>query len=141
MTMRRQPLFAGLVIDEEGRPVEEGWVGEEPCYVVDDRGFRLHIAAEKVDRQVLQHLRALVEGHEEMLAQQAASMMGAEDPFSLAALVQQFKHLDQHLEQLLQVGLPDEVRAYLGMAGFRVRIDIHGEVVEVLLPGMTTEEE
>ncbi len=139
--MMRQPLFAGLVIDEEDRPVEVGQVGDEPCYIVNDQGFRFHIAAEKVDRQVLQHLRALVEGHEEILAQQAAQMVGAEDPFSLAALEQQFKNLDQHLEQLLQVGLPDEVRAYLGMAGFRVRINLHGEVLEVRFPGMDPGEE
>lgn len=139
--MAREPLFAGLVIDEYDHPVEVGEVGGEPCYIVDDNGFRLHIAAEQVDRQVLQHMRRLVEGHEDILAQQAAQMLGADDPFSLAAIQQQFQNLDQQLEQLLQIGLPEEVRAYLGMAGFRVRINIHGEVIEVNLPGAPGEEE
>ncbi len=139
--MSREPLFAGLVVDEYDRPVEVGQVGGEPCYIVDDDGFRLHIAAEQVDRQVLHYLRSLVAGHEGLLAQQAAQMLNIEDPFSLAALEQQFKNLDEHLEPLLQMGLPDEVRAYLGMAGFRVRINIHGEVLEVLLPGMPGEGE
>ena len=139
--MSREPLFAGLVVDEYDRPVEVGQVGGEPCYIVDDEGFRLHIAAEQVDRQVLRYMRSLIEGHENLLAQQAAQMLNIEDPFSLAALEQQFKNLDEHLEALLQMGLPDEVRAYLGMVGFRVRINIHGEVLEVHLPGMPEEGE
>ena len=139
--MAREPLFAGLVIDEYGNPVEVGQVGGEPCYIVDDQGFRLHIASEQVDRQVLEHMRRLIEGHEDILAQQAAQMLGADDPFSLAAIQQQFQNLDQQFEQLLQIGLPEEVRAYLGMAGFRVRINIHGEVLEVNLPGYPDEEE
>ena len=138
--MAREPLFAGLVVDEHDRPVAVGHVGGEPCYIVDDNGFRLHIAAEQVDRQVLQHMRRLMEGHEDILAQQAAQMLGVEDPFSLAAIQQQFQNLDQQFEQLLQIGLPEEVRAYLGMAGFRVRINIHGEVLEVHLPGYPEDE-
>jgi len=139
--MAREPLFAGLVVDEYDRPVEVGQVGGEPCYIVDDNGFRFHIASEQVDRQVLQHMRRLIEGHEDILAQQAAQMLGADDPFSLAAIQQQFQNLDQQFEQLLQIGLPEEVRAYLGMVGFRVRINIHGEVLEVNLPGYPGEEE
>ena len=39
--MPREPLFAGLVVDEYDNAVEVAYVGEEPCYVVDDRGFEL----------------------------------------------------------------------------------------------------
>lgn len=137
----RQPLFAGLVVDEYDRPVEVGWVGTEPCYIVDDDGFRLHIPAERVDRQVLEYMRSLLAGHEEELARQAAQMLGQDDPFTVAALTQQFRHLDQHFAQLMQMGFPEEVRTYLGMAGFRVRINIHGEVLEVHLPGMPDTED
>lgn len=137
----RQPLFAGLIVDEYDRPVEVGQVGTEPCYIVDDNGFRIHISAEKVDRQVLEYLLRFLKQHEDLLVEQAAQMLQIEDPFSLAALRQQFRNLDQHLAQLLQVGLPEEVRAYLGMAGFRVRINLHGEVLEVNLPGMPDDEE
>ena len=37
--MTKQPLFAGLVIDETGKPAETGYIGDEPCYVIDDAGF------------------------------------------------------------------------------------------------------
>ncbi|MFN8387614.1 MAG: hypothetical protein U0X92_14515 [Anaerolineales bacterium] len=41
--MSRQPLFAGLVVDRSGRAAETAFIGDEPCYVVDDYGFRRHI--------------------------------------------------------------------------------------------------
>ncbi len=136
---RREPLFAGLIVDEEDRPVEVAYVGNEPCYVVDDAGFRRHIPAEQVDRQVLQQLFALVEGHEDLLSEQAAKWLGQDDPFSKAALEMQFKNLDQHIDEILAVGIPEEHRAYMGMLGFRVRINHHGEVVEVTYPGESPE--
>ena len=44
--MPYKPLFAGLILDEQDRPVEVTYIGEEPCYVVDDAGFRRHIPTE-----------------------------------------------------------------------------------------------
>ncbi len=132
--MKREPLFAGLVIDEHDQPVETAYVGDEPCYVVDDAGFRRHIPSEYVDRQVLQQLFSLVKGHEDLLSEQAAQLLGQDDPFSKAALEMQFKNLDQHIEDVLAAGIPEAHRAYMGMLGFRVRIDHHGDVIEVNYP-------
>ena len=53
--MPNTPLFAGLVTDEAGKPAESAFIGNEPCYVVDDAGFKRHIPAEQVDRAVLAH--------------------------------------------------------------------------------------
>ncbi len=139
--MARQPLFAGLVVDEENRPVEVAYVGEEPCYVVDDAGFRRHIPAEYVDRQVLHHMRAQIAGHEDLLTEQAARMLGVEDIFSKAMLEQQFKNIEQQFDKLLEAGIPEEGRLYLGMIGFRVVINIHGDVVRLEQPAITDEGE
>jgi hypothetical protein len=49
--MQKKPVFAGLVFDENDHQVETAFVGEDPCYVVDDAGFRRHIPAEYVDLQ------------------------------------------------------------------------------------------
>lgn len=137
--MTRQPLFAGLVVDEDNRPVEIACVGEEPCYVVDDNGFRRHIPSEQVDRQVLQMMRAQIAGHEDLLTEQAARMLGVEDIFSKALLEQQFKNIDRQFDKLLETGIPEEGRAYLGMMGFRVIINVHGEVVRLEQPAVTEE--
>ena len=134
--MPREPLFAGLVVDEYDRPVETAFVGEEPCYVVDDDGFRRHIPSEQVDRHVLQHMREMIEGHEDILSEQAAKMLGQDDIFSRAMLEQQLKNMDQQFEKVLEAGIPEEGRSYLGMMGFRIRINLHGEVLEVQQPGM-----
>jgi hypothetical protein len=134
--MPREPLFAGLVIDENDQPVGTALVGDEPCYVVNDAGFYRHISSDVVDRQVIQHMIQLIEGHEDVLAEQAAKMLGQEDIFSKALLMNQFKNIDQQLEQVLKVGIPENMRAYLGMMGFRVRINLHGDVLDVDQPGM-----
>jgi hypothetical protein len=139
--MPRQAVFGGLVVDEFGRPAEVAYVGDEPCYIVDDAGFRRHISAEQVDRQVLEKIQERIAGHEDILADQAAKMVGAEDIFSRALILTQLKNMDKQLATLMETGLPEEARAYLGMMGFRVTINFHGEVVDFYQPGMTDSEE
>jgi hypothetical protein len=132
--MPRQPLFAGLVVDEQDRPVGTAYVGEEPCYVVDDAGFLRHIASEQVDRQVLKLMREQIEGNEDALSEAAAKMLGTEDIFSKAMLENQMKNIDQQFENLLETGIPEDGRTYMGMLGFKVVINVHGEVVRLDQP-------
>lgn len=134
--MSSQPLFAGLVVDEADNAVETTVVGAEPFYVVNDQGFRRHIPSEQVDRQVLAEMSQLIAGHENELSEQAAKMMGQEDIFSKALLENQLKNIDKQFDQVLKTGIPEEGRAFLGMSGFKVRINIHGDVLEVVQPGM-----
>ncbi len=137
----QQPLFAGLVVDEFDRPAETALVGGEPCYVVDDAGFRRHIPAEQVDRQVLRHIAELMKGSEDLISQETAKMLGQEDVFTKAAIEQQLKHIDQQFEQLMQAGIPEDVRAYLGMMGFKVVINLHGEVLSINQPGIASDDD
>ena len=134
--MPRQALFAGLVIDEFDHPVEIAYVGEEPCYVVDDAGFRRHIPSEQVDRQVLNLMAEMMRGQEGPLAEQAAKMLGQDDIFSRAMLENQLKNVEAQFDMVMQTGIPEEGRAYMGMMGFHVRINVHGEVLDVEQPGM-----
>lgn len=138
--MPRQPLFAGLVVDESGRAAETAFIGDEPCYVVDDYGFRRHIPSEQVDREVFKHITDLMKGSEDLLSEQAAKMLGQEDVFTKAAIEQQLKNIDKQFDQLAQQGIPEDMRAYLGMMGFKVVINVHGEVVRVEQPGAGDEE-
>ncbi|MGD8457386.1 MAG: hypothetical protein PVF83_13475 [Anaerolineales bacterium] len=137
----REPLFAGLVVDEYDRPVTFALVGDEPMYVVDDAGFNRHIPSEQVDRAVLQQMADMIEGHEDELSKQAATMMGQDDIFSQAILENQLLNIDERFDELLQAGIPEEGRAYLGMAGFKVRINLHGELLEIVQPGVVDPEE
>ncbi len=137
--MPRQPLFAGLVVDEADRPVDIAYIGGDPCYVVDDAGFRRHIPSDQVDRQVLTTMRKQINGNEGMLSEQTAKMLGQEDIFSKAMIENQLKNIDQQFENLLQTGIPEEGRTYMGMLGFKVVINVHGEVVRLDQPAATEE--
>ena len=139
--MIRQPLFAGLVLDEFGNPAETALVGDEPCYVVDDAGFRRHIPAEQVDRQVLGQIANLMKGSEDLVSEQTAKMLRQEDVFTKAAIEQQLKNIDKQFDQLIQVGIPEDMRAYLGMMGFKVVINMHGEVLDINQPGIASDDE
>jgi hypothetical protein len=134
--MGKQALFAGLVFDERDQPAEVVFIGEEPCYVVNDAGFRRHIPSELVDRQVFQHMADLIQGNEDVISEQTAKMLGQDDPFSKAAIENQLKNLDQQFNNLLSMGIPEEMRAYMGMMGMRIRINVHGEVLDVEQPGL-----
>jgi hypothetical protein len=139
--MPRQALFAGLIIDEYDRPLGTAYVGDEPCYVIDDAGFHRHIPAETIDRQILQTMTGQMRGNEELVAKQAAKMLGQDDIFSLAMLENQLKNIEQQLDQVMQAGIPEEGRAYLGMLGFRVRVNYHGEIIAIEQPGAIDSDE
>ncbi len=134
--MPNKVVFEGLVYDEYGDPVETGWIGSEPCYIVDDQGFKRHIPAEEVDRQVWQHMQGQIEGNEDLLSAKAAEMLGQDDIFTMAAIQNQLKNMDAQFKQLAQTGIPEETRLYMGMIGFRIIISIHGEVLEIVQPGI-----
>jgi len=68
-------------------------------------------------------------------------MLGQEDIFSKALIESQLKNIDQQFEALMQTGIPEEMRAYLGMTGFRVVINYHGEVLRLDQPGAASDDE
>jgi hypothetical protein len=129
-----QALFKGLVFDENDQPVEVTAIGGEAMYVVNDGGFRRHIPSETVDRQVLQRIRAEIQGNEGLISEQAAKMLGQEDIFTRAILQNQISNIDQQFEQLLQTGLPEDGRTYMGMMGFKIMINFHGDVIQLNQP-------
>lgn len=139
--MTRQPLFAGLVVDEFGNVAESAVVGDEPCYVVNDAGFRRHIPAAQVDKQVLAQIAELMKGSEDFISEQTAKMIGQEDVFTKAAIEQQLKNIDKQFDQLMQAGIPEDMRAYMGMMGFKIIINVHGEVLSVDQPGTASDDD
>jgi hypothetical protein len=128
-------------VDENGSPVETAFVGDEPMYVVNDFGFRRHIPSGDVDRQVLLRMAEQIKGHEDLLSEQTAKMLGQDDIFSRAMIQNQLKNIDQQFDQVLRTGIPEEGRAYMGMMGFKVIINVHGEVVGLEQPGAIAGEE
>lgn len=134
--MGNKALFAGLVVDENGQPLEVASIGDEAQYVLDDNGFRRHIDAEVIDRQVLQALQDQILANKDAVEQGIMKMMGSEDIFTKAAIDKSIKDMDQ----VLKMGIPDDARQMLGMMGFRVVVDYHGEVLRIDQPGVIEDE-
>jgi hypothetical protein len=85
-------------------------------------------------------LKEQIEGHEEIISEQAAKLSGQDDIFSRAILIEQLKNIDKQFGQMLEEGIPEESRAYMGMTGFKIIINHHGDVVEVMQPGMIADD-
>lgn len=134
--MHRKAIFAGLVIDENDNIASITYVGNESCYVVDDSGFRRHIPSEYVDRQVLEKMAEMIQGHEGSLSEQVAKMLGQEDIFTRALIENQLKNMETQFQRIIETGIPEEGIAYMGMTGFRIRINVHGDVLEIEQPGL-----
>jgi hypothetical protein len=130
--MSNKALFAGLVMDENGNPLETTYLGDEAQYVLDDIGFLRHIDAEVIDRQVLGALQDQILANKDAVEQGLMKMMGSEDIFTKAAIDKSIQNMDQVLNQ----GIPDDARQMLGMMGFRVVVNYHGEVLRIDQPGV-----
>ncbi len=133
--MARTAVFAGLIVDERDRAVDITHVGQEAYYVVDDDGFLRHVPSEDVDREVLRTLQESVLANREAVVAAMLDYLGQDDLFTKAAIESSIGKMDEQMQQLLDVGLPEEARQWLGLMGFRVVIDVHGEVVDVEMPG------
>ena len=136
--MARQAMFVGLVYDEYEKLVETAVVGHEASYVIDDDGFRRHIDAEQVDRQVLGFFLQQLEDNKEMAVEQALTMMGKDDLFTKAALDAELRNID--MDKIMAQGIPEQARNMLGMLGFRIIINFHGEVIRLDQPSMPDSE-
>lgn len=136
-----EPLFLGLVFSEDGKPLSSSRVGEEPFYILDDAGFLRHIRAHPLNKSILRWLWEQIRGHEQELAQQAARMTGQEDVFSRAVLQNSLTHPEAYLEEIFRQGLPESTRMWMGMMGFRVIVDVHGELLRVDQPSRAADDE
>jgi hypothetical protein len=125
-------FFEGLVVTEDGTPVSVTYIGATPYYVVDDQGFRRHIEAREVDRLVLEQFAGQVEANRDDAAMAMMRLMGQDDLFTKAMVDSALQNID--LDQVLGQGLPPAARQWLGMMGFRVVINLHGEVVQIDTP-------
>jgi len=129
--MSRKALFAGLVFDEFDHPLQAASIGADPAYVINDAGFLRHIPSEQIDNAILNEMKKLIQGNENLVSEQAAKMLGADDLFSRAMIANQLKNIDKQFDMLFETGIPEELRAYLGMTGFKVVVDYHGNVLQV----------
>ena len=134
--MSSKAVFEGLVLDEAGQPLQVATVGDEAQYVIDDQGFRRHIDAASIDRQVIQAIQEQVQANQDLVEETIMKMIGSDDLFTKAALDVSIKNMDQAIER----GIPDDARMWLGMMGFRIVVNVHGEIVRLDMPTVASDE-
>lgn len=127
-------FFEGLIETEEGLPVTVGYVGGVSHYVIDDHGFMRHVEAAPIDRAVLGQFLEQLQANRDEASTLMLQMMGQDDLFAKAMVDSTLRNIE--VEQVLQQRLPPEARQWLGMIGFRIVINLHGEVVRIDMPAM-----
>ena len=132
--MAKQAFFAGLIYDEKDNLIETVNVGSDAFYVVDDDGFKRHIDSREVDERIVRVFTDQINGNEEYLANAAAQMTGKTDLFSMAMFKSQLKNIDQEIDSMFRQGPPAGLAEMLGMSGFKVTIDFHGNIVNINMP-------
>ena len=125
-------FFEGLVETEDGVPVTVTYIGSQSYYVVDDQGFRRHIEAGEIDRVVLAQFLTQLQEHRDEASQAMLQMMGQDDLFTKAMVDSTLNNIN--VDQVAGQALPPDGRQWLGMLGFRIIINLHGEVVRVDMP-------
>ncbi|MDH7489884.1 MAG: hypothetical protein QHH80_10295 [Anaerolineae bacterium] len=139
--MGKKPLFENLIFNEAGEPVGVAYVGDEPCYTIPEYGFLRHVPARDVDQQILARLRDELVRHRDLITPQILELLGRDDLFTKAAVDATLQNLDKQVDQMMEFGLPEEARLYLGMMGFRATVNVHGELVDLTLPAQELPEE
>ena len=130
--MARQAMFDGLVYDEVDNLLTTAVIGGEAQYVFDDDGFRRHIDADAVDRQVVAFFLNQLQENKELAVEQALKMLGSDDLLTKAAVDASLRNIN--MDQIMAQGVPAQARDMLGMLGFRVVVNVHGEVVRLEQP-------
>ena len=133
----RQALFQGMIYNEAGEPVDVAFVGGVAHYAIPDLGFRRHVEAYKIDDIVLAEIKDQITAVQNQVVEQMLKMMGKDDLFTKAALDASIRNLEQGVRQ----GGAGEWQEMLQMMGFRVIVDVHGEVVEMRYPQGSGSEE
>lgn len=133
----RQAIFAGLIQNEAGEPVEVAYLGGDAFYVIPDGDFRRHVEAIQVDEEVLRRLREQFEGIEDQITAGVMKFLGQEDLFTKASIDMALKNFDQAFRR----ADPEQWKPWLGMMGFLVVVNVHGEVVRIESPEQEIDDE
>jgi hypothetical protein len=46
-----------------------------------------------------------------------------------------------HMDRVMEQGLPEDARTMLGMLGFKIIVNTHGEVINLEMPGQSIDDE
>ena len=85
-----------------------------------------------MDRQVLSFFIGQLQDNQELAVEQALKFLGRDDLFTKAAIDASMRNID--MDQIMEHGIPEQARNMMGMLGFRIIIDHHGDVIRLDQP-------
>ena len=128
--VERQALFAGLIYNERGEPAQVAYVGGVAHYAIPDDGFLRHVEAYKIDREIIAHLKEQISSMQDEVVQAMMQALGKNDLLTKAAIDASIRNLEWSIRQ----SDPDQWLPWLKLFGFRVIVDVHGNVVRIIYP-------
>lgn len=123
-------LFQSLIYNEDRQSAEVAFIGQEAYYVILDDDFRRHVPAKDIDRQIVTWFQEQILANKDLVTEGMLSMLGKDDLFTKAMIDSSIKKVDD----LMETGIPDDARIWLGMMGLKIIVDHHGEVVDIEAP-------
>lgn len=129
-TPYNKAVFATLIYNEAHQLAEVAYIGQEAHYVILDDDFKRHVPAKEVDIQVVQWFQEQILANKDIVTESMLTMLGKDDLFTKAMIDSSINKVDN----ILDSGLPEDARIWLGMMGLKIIVDFHGEVVEIEAP-------
>jgi len=126
-------LFESLVYNETGELAEVAYVGQEAHYIILDGDFRRYVTAREIDEQIIRWFQEQITSNKELVTEGMLAMLGKDDLFTKAMIDASINKIDT----LLETGIPEDAKIWLGMMGFKIIVNFHGEVVEIRTPTQT----
>ena len=127
---QNQALFPGLVYNEAGEQAQVVYVGGVAHYAIPDEGFLRHVEADKIDGAVIAHMKEQITSMQDYVVRGMLEALGKDDIFTKAAI----DHSIQNLEENIRQSDPDQWVPWLRIFGFRVVVNVHGDVVQIIYP-------
>ena len=133
---KARAIFGGLVFNEAGEAAGVVAIGGIEHYAIPDQGFMRHVEAYRIDDIVLDGLQRQLGEVRPQIVEMMLDMLGRRDIFTKAALDSSVENLADNVRR----GDPRQWTTMLGLAGFRIIVDHHGEIVEVVFPSQPDDE-
>ena len=133
---KRRALFPGLVFNEKGERAEVVYVGGCAHYAIADGGFLRHVEASHVDDAVIAEVKEQIVSMQDQVVIGILEMLGRDDLLTKAAIDASIRNLEKGMRE----ADPEQWVPALRLFGFRVVVDVHGDVVEIMYPQTPADE-
>jgi hypothetical protein len=126
----QKALFPGLVYNQAGEEARVVSIGGVAHYAIPDEGFLRHVEAFRVDEAAVDALQETMSSMRGEIVAGMLQMMGTDDILAKAALEASIDNVGPSLRR----SDPSQWSPMLRLYGFRIVVDVHGHLQEIIYP-------